>query len=401
MKRIFITGYGFLGCLGETKEKMHHILEKGEIRAGIIKRFSTDNLMNNYAFEIRDDINYIQYIPASLLRRMDNPQKYLIYSAMKALEDAGMSKEDAKTPAIFAGTSFGGTDWTERFFVDILSKGPKFANPQYFPPSVPNAAAGQLSILLENRQKNHTFCHKEVSGEMALYTAIRDMRYKGSDSGLVVGFEELGLFVMLAFEKMRVLLKKGGRFSPFIARDGFIMGEGSAAVILETGENIEKRGFTPIAEITGIYSASSNAGIYEYPRERDFYVNTMENALKSAGISYSDLNLVISCANSGILDEYERDALVCLNKKHGADIPVFAPKGYTGEFYGSGIMRLAIALLSMEKGIIYPHSWIEKDPGYGIDIYRTGPLKRKLDNILINSFSNGGSGISYIIKRYE
>lgn len=401
MNRVYLTGYGFLSCLGDNRHDALKLLKEGQIAAKNISRFDTSNIKTKKAFEIVEGVDYFKYIPPSLFRKMDNPQKYITYSTKKAIENAKMNDEEAKNASIFVGTSFGGTDWTERFFVDILLKGPKFANPQYFPPSVPNAAAGQLSILLNNTCKNQTFCHKEISSELALRTAFREMVLHRSDSCFVGGFEELGIFIMLAFEKMGILTEDPDNYLPFLCSKGFIMGEGSATIVLESEANIKRRNITPIAELLSMNVQSAPARYYDYSADHEFYAAVMENALNKAGIGYDDIDLIFSCANSSGLDAYESKAIEKLDEKYGIKVPVFAPKGYIGEFYGSGIMRLVMALMSMENSILFPHSWIDDESHSQIDIYRPQFIEKDLRYILLNSFSNGGLGVSYIIKKYE
>ena len=402
MNRVFISGFGILSSLGGDPAEIYSNLATGRRFFSPITRFNTAAYSMSHGAEVANAVNYVQYIPVSLLRKMDKPQKFLVYACMKAIESAGLAPDLQKQAPIYVGTAFGGTEFTERFFLDILKKGASRANPMYFPATVPNAAAGQLAIILHNQQSNQTFCHKEVSCALALKAGFRDIAAKGKQVALVGGVDELGEFLMLAIDKMGALCRTDdpAAYAPLHhVRQGYMMGEGAAFLVLESQASLEKRGAKPIAELKAVTCRSTPCSMYHYPVDSAFYRHTMERSLQQAGIGYKDIDTVLLAANSSMLDAREARAVERLNSVHGHRPACFAPKGYIGEFYASGISRLCLGLLSLQHNTLFPHPWLPASGGVNLDIYRQSVQTRAMDTLLLNSFTNGGVGCSVVVSR--
>ena len=309
-----------------------------------------------------------QHVAPALLRRMDRFSQMVVTATRSALADARLVFTDATAEAagVVVGTAYGNLSESEDFLRALFAKGPARANPLTFPNLVLNAPTGYVAIDLGLRGPNFTVACGEASGERALALAYDTLASGQADVLLAGGGDEIAPVLFHIHKDLGVLSPAAGkrrarrpldpeaeRSSPFDRdRNGFVMGEGAAMLVLERAEHAAARGATLYAELVGYAAESVAASPHDWPRPRAGATTVTAQQLATLGWEYpGPRDLVLSCANSTpALDAFEAARLARLLGEAARSTLVTSIKGGIGEFGGAGALTAAAAALALQTG---------------------------------------------------
>jgi len=352
---VVVTGIGMVTPLGVGKEEFAVNLFAGQTGIKEIISFDTATFSSHLGAEVLH-FHPRDFISVKNIRRMDRASLFTAAAARMALQDAGMeiTPNNRDRIGIVLGTAFGATDVTAQFCGTLLTQGPSFVNPIMVPNIVMNAPAGHTSIELGFRGINTTVTHFAVSAETAIAYAATEIECGRADAMFAGGIDILSKFYYESLTKFRALSPpKGGQefCRPFDqTRNGTIAGEGCGLLLLESMPLASARGRKPYCRIKGVGMGSSPTKPTEWPRNPDGIKQTLNRALKNAGISRKEIQAVFATADGDlILDDVEAEAYEKIFGSEDHNPFVVSVKGALGESYSSGGMRACALALSMKK----------------------------------------------------
>jgi 3-oxoacyl-[acyl-carrier-protein] synthase II len=326
---------------------------------------------------------------------MSRFSQFSLVSAIEAMKDAGLdiNENNRYRVAVAVGTGLASTDSTDKFYEGLLRDGPEGTNPILFPETVQNIAAAHISMHFGTRGQNITFSHADISSELALYYACELLNDGLTDIAIVSGADELSATELAGYSGFNVLSNDMGPFDK--KRNGFVLGEGGATIILERKEDADKRGAKAYCTIGAAEITSYPALITSYDKSRESMKKAMLTALTKAGLKIP--GFTSACANStSDLDQLEAESI---RELFGHTVPVTAFRSYNGYFPADGVLRVASTALCLNRAIVPAIAGlINPMDGCGLDLVIGHPRPLHADSALITSFSTGGSAASIVLK---
>jgi len=419
MRRVVVTGMGMVTPLGCGVEPAWQRLIKGESGAKIIDTFDISDVNAKVACMIpRGDgtnatFNPDQWMEPKEQRKVDDFIVYAMCAAKQALDDASWrpeSYEDQTRTGVLIGSGIGGIEGIAEMAVVLHEKGPRRVSPFFIPGRIINLASGFVSIAFGLKGPCHAVVTACSTGAHAIGDAAR-MVALGDAEVMVAGGTEspVNRMALAGFAALRAL-STGFNDTPKRAsrpydkdRDGFVMGEGAGAVVLEALEHAQARGAKIYAELTG-YGLSGDAYHITAPSpDGDGAFRCMTMAVKRAGISPGDIDYINAHGTSTPMgDEIELGAVQRLVGNDAAHISMSSTKSCIGHLLGAaGAVEAIISILAMRDGIAPPTINLD-NPSVEtpIDLVPHVARKREIDTVLSNSFGFGGTNASLIFSRY-
>ncbi|MBI3353514.1 MAG: beta-ketoacyl-[acyl-carrier-protein] synthase family protein [Nitrospirae bacterium] len=405
--RVVITGIAAITSAGNNAEALWKACVDGKSGISPITLFDTTSYPSKLGGIVKD-FSPEKFIDPMKIRRMDKVSQLAAVSAMQAIKDSGLQVTAENSPriGIVIGSGYGGTAPTEEFYVGLLKNGPNATNPMLFPITVPNTAASQISFELKVKGPNSTFMQKEASAEAAICYAARLIMDNRADAVVAGGVDELNAILFHAYCALNSPSPRDGNeeiFSPFDKRrNGLIVGEGAGILLLERLDHALNRGARIYGEIAGWGMTGGSCDIADYDEKPDSMIEAVRLAMKSSDITVGDIDYINASANGTKLDALETMAMKEVFGKKAKEVPVSSTKPITGDFKGMGAVRLITSLLAIRDNIIPPTiNYSVPDPECDLDYVPNTARKAKVNTVLLNSFSNGGSNISLLVKRYK
>ena len=332
-------------------------------------------------------------------RRADRSEQYAIAAATEALEQSGRPAADPSRIGTIFGTGVGGIHTLEEQIVVRLDKGERRVSPFLVPMMMANAPGANVSMRFDLRGPNETLCTACAAGTHALGYAARLIAWGLADAVVAGGTEYAGTPTSLASFGNMTALSSTGTSRPFdAARDGFVMGEGAAVLVLEEWESAVGRGARIIGEILG---AASNADAHHITAPSPGGVGAiscMRLALADAGLDPAEIKQVNAHGTSTPLNDAAEAAAVSEVFGPGA-VPIVSTKGVTGHALGAaGALEAAAVLLSMEHRLIPPTAnTVDVDPEMTVDVVTSEARPWEPGPTMSNNFGFGGHNGSIII----
>jgi 3-oxoacyl-[acyl-carrier-protein] synthase II len=407
-RRVVVTGLGTINPIGNTVDETWKSLLSGTSGISRIERVDVSDIPSKIAGEIKD-FEVTDHIPKRLARRMDRYAQFLWVAARDALADAGIDYEEddpeAYRTGVVVGTGIGGVESFEQEIDTLFHVGPHRVSPYGIPKIIANIAGGQISIDFNLYGPNTT----AVTACAAAANAIGDageIIKRGAADVMVTGGADASItrFAMAGFAQARALSTNNddpeGASRPFDAdRDGFVMGEGGAALILEEREHALARGATIYAELVG-YGMSADAYHVTLPRPGgDGAARAMKAALDHAGMSPSDLSVINAHGTSTPAnDATETLAIKSVFGDRAYEIPASSTKSMTGHLLGGAAAIEAVAsILTIRDGIIPPTiNYTTPDPECDLDYVPNEARESEVSSVMSNSFGFGGHNVALI-----
>jgi 3-oxoacyl-[acyl-carrier-protein] synthase II len=386
-RRIAITGFGVVAPCGQGKQAYW---------SGLLGPGLTDV---GRSVEIQDWDSTPYYATPKDARRADLSEQYAIAAAAEAMQQAGtLTAEHARIGTIF-GTGVGGIHTLEEQIVVRLERGERRVSPFLVPMMMANAPGAAVSMRYGLQGPNETICTACAAGTHALVYAARLIAWDLADAVVAGGTERAGTATALASFGNMTALSSTGTSRPFdVDRDGFVMGEGAAAFVLEEWDMAVARGANIVGEILG---GGSNADAHHITAPAPGGVGAiacMKLALDDAGLQPTDIRQVNAHGTSTPLnDAAEAAAVAAVFGEHR--VPVVSTKGVTGHALGAaGALEAAAVLLSFEKRQIPPTANTKVlDDGVDIDVVMGSARDWEPGPTLSNNFGFGGHNGSIVI----
>jgi 3-oxoacyl-[acyl-carrier-protein] synthase II len=410
-RRVVITGLGALTPLGADVDSTWKMLLAGESGAGPITHFDTEGFFVHFACEVKD-FDPAQYIDRKQARRMDRFAQMIVAAARQAEADAGVDIEKLgdRVGASIA-TGIGGLQSYQDCYDTLLKKGPTRVNPFAIPCIIPNMGAGWVSMELGTRGPLASQCTACAASNMAIGDGADEIRMGRADAMLCGGTEaainEVGI---AGFGAMRALSRRNDdpkRASrPFDGeRDGFVMGEGAAVVLLEGLDHALARGAKIYAEVAGYGLSSDATHVTEPDPTGQNPARAMKNAFGDADIDPAEIDYINAHGTSTPLGDASETRVIklALGEENAGKTPISSTKGATGHCLGAaGAIEAIFATLAIRDGKLPPTINYEvEDPECDLDYIPNKSRDADVRISVSNSFGFGGHNASLVLKRYE
>ncbi len=408
-RRVVVTGIGAVTPLGNDIETSWARLLAGECAAGPITHFDSTNYSVHFACEAKE-FDPEQWIDRKAARRMDRFSHLVLAAARQAEADAGLdiAAESTRIGASVA-TGIGGLQSFQDCYDTLRDRGPDRVNPFSIPSIIPNLGAGWVSIELGTRGPLSSQCTACAASNMAIGESLDAIRLDRADAMLCGGTEAPVAEVGIAgFSAMRALSRRNDdpehASRPFDAeRDGFVMGEAGAMLMLEELEHARARNAKIYAEVIG-YGVSSDANHITEP-DPDGPGRALRMALDDAGISGDEIDYINAHATSTpIGDSSETEMLKrALGEEKAYSTPISSTKGATGHCLGAaGAVEAIFSILAIRDSKLPPTINLEvADPECDLDYIPNAARGAEVRVALNNSFGFGGHNACIILRRFD
>jgi 3-oxoacyl-[acyl-carrier-protein] synthase II len=407
-RRVAITGIGALTPIGITRDALWNGLQAHRSAIRPVTRFDASIYKSRIAAEI--DFHPTDFIEERRVRRLDRYGQFTVACGRLAIEDSGLNlaAEDLERVGSTMGSALGGVGFAEEQFAVFLKEGIRNVAVTLATNVFAGAASCNIAIEFGAMGPNSTNAMSCASGTMAIGEGFRQIRDGYADVMICGGVEApLNQLCYGAFSIIRAMSTRNDapdRASrPFDReRDGFVMGEGAAMLVLEEYERAKARGAHIYAEICG-YAFCNDAHHMTAPRpDGSQAARAMRGALKDASVAPHEIQYVNAHGSSTPLnDPTETRAIKSVFGDHASKLQVSSTKAYYGHALGaSGAMEAAICALSIERGWLPPTLNLENpDDGCDLDYIPASGREASVDYVLSNSFGFGGINAALVLQR--
>lgn len=406
--RVVVTGVGAVTPLGLSMEETWKNALEGKSGIAKITRFPTEGFDVTFAGEVKG-FQADQYVPKKEQKKMDLFIQFSMAATKMALEQSGLkiTPENAERGGVFIGSGMGGLPVIEEEYQKLIDRGPSRISPFFIPAVITNLASGQVSIHYGLKGPNYSITSACATGAHSIGEACQYIRLGLADYMLAGGSESTVCKMAIGgFSAMRALSTRNESPStasrPFDKdRDGFVLGEGSAVLVLESLDHALKRGANILCEVTG-YSATSDAHHMTNPAPGgEGGARAMRLALKDAGLKPEDINYINAHGTSTpVGDELETAGIKAVFGDHAKKLWVSSTKSMMGHGLGAaGSIESAFCVMTIKDQIVPPTINLD-NPSEGCDLDYVPNKARagKIQHVLNNSFGFGGTNACLVFS---
>ncbi len=414
MKRVVVTGMGAITPIGNTLDQYLKGLQEGKSGANIITHFDASLFKTQFACEV-SDFNVGEYFDRKEARKLDPFTQYALISADEAVSNSGLDLDslDLDRVGVIFGSGIGGLYSLERE-IEAFAQGngtPRY-NPFMIPKMIADIAAGQISIKYGFRGINYATVSACASSSHALGNAFDYIRLGKADIILTGGAEASVTHAAVGgFNAMKALSTRNDdpqtASRPFdLDRDGFVLGEGSGALIVEEYEHAKKRGANILAEIMGS-GATADAYHITAPHPEGLGAkNVMKMALNDAKMNPEEIDYVnVHGTSTPLGDIAEVLAIKQVFKDHAYNLNISSTKSMTGHLLGAaGAIEAIAGILAINHNFVPPtinHFTNDPEIDSKLNLTFNKAQERKVNAVISNTFGFGGHNSSVIFKRFE
>jgi 3-oxoacyl-[acyl-carrier-protein] synthase II len=406
-----ITGLGAVTPLGNDVETTWTNLISGRSGAGPITRFDSSGFPVTFACEVKD-FDPTEWVDRKQARRMDRFAHLVIAAARQAEKDAGLDiATDADRVGAAVATGIGGLQSFQDCRDELRDRGADRVSPFSIPEIIPNMGAAWVSMELGTRGPLSSQCTACAASNMSIGDGLDAIRLNRADVMLCGGTEAPVTEVGIAgFSAMRALSRNNGNpegaSRPFDAeRDGFVMGEGGAVLVLEELEHAKARDAKIYAELLG-YGVSSDANhITEPDPVGTNPARALRMAFDDAGITGDEVDYINAHATSTPIGDTAETRMIklALGEESARKVPISSTKGATGHCLGAaGAVEAIFSLLAIRDGVLPPTINLENpDPTCDLDYIPNEARRADVRTAVSNSFGFGGHNATIVLRRYE
>ena len=407
-RRVVVTGMGAITPIGNSVEEFWNGIKEGKTGFGSITYFDTADYRCKLAAEVKN-FDPAQYMDKKSARRMEQFCQFAVAAAGQAIADAGltMEQEDPYMVGCSVGSGIGSLQAMEREYDRLKEKGPGRVGPMLVPLMISNMAAGNVSIAYGLKGKSLNVVTACATGTHSIGDAYRTIQYGDADVMVAGGTESsitpIGIAGFSALTALSFSEDPQRASIPFDKdRNGFVMGEGSAVVVLEELEHAKRRGAKIYAELIG-YGCSSDAYHITSPAEDGSGAATaMLNALKDGGVAPEELTYINAHGTSTHHNDlFETRAIKLAFGEHAYDLKINSTKSMVGHLLGAaGAVEFVTCVKEIQEGYIHRTVGLreteeELDLNYCRDSY-----EEEVPYALTNSLGFGGHNASLLLKKY-
>jgi 3-oxoacyl-[acyl-carrier-protein] synthase II len=404
-----VTGLGVVSPIGLDVPTLWAALTGGQSGVGYISSFDTTGFDTKFAAEVKgfDATNYVDRKQA---RHMDRFTQFAVAASLQAVNSARLTinTENAEDIGVIVGNSVCGLLSVCEQYRVLTESGPKRVSPTLAPTMTGDAAAVQVSLLLGAKGPNYAPSSACSSGSDAIGQAYETIR-RGDAKAMVAGGTEAPVtpLILAAFGNIRALSTKNGNpltaCCPFDGeRDGFVLGEGAAIMILEDADYAVKRGAPILAELVSYSSTSDSFHLTQPSPNGEGATRAVKFALKKANLSPEDIDYISAHGTATVLnDRTETRVIKNVFGERAKQIPVSASKSMLGHLLGaSGSIQAVITVLAMNHGIAPPTvNLTHPDPECDLDYVPNKARPVKIKTAISNSFGFGGHNSVLVFRQ--
>ena len=412
-RRVVVTGIGALTPIGNNLQDYWDNLVKGVSGAGSITHFNTENFKTQFACEVKDFVA-TDFLERKEARKLDLFSQYALVVAKQAIEDSLLNTNEINPDrsGVIWGSGIGGM---KTFFTESVNYGtgngtPRF-NPFFIPKLISDIPAGHISIKYNFRGPNFTTVSACASSTNALIDAFNYIKWNKADIFIAGGSEACvfepgigGFNAMMALSTRNDDPKTASR--PFDKnRDGFVMGEGAGALILEEYKHAKKRGAKIYAEVVGSGLTADSHHITAPHPEGLGAKNVMKLAVEEAGITTSEVDYInVHGTSTPLGDIAETKAIKSLFGEHAYNLNISSTKSMTGHLLGAaGVIETIACIMAVKNNIIPPtinHETKDPEIDENLNLTLNKAEERIVNYALSNTFGFGGHNASILVKKH-
>jgi len=410
-RRVVVTGLGIVSPLGNDISTFWQNLIAGQCGVDKISAFDPSKFDTQIAAEVKD-FNPLPAFPSPKeVRRADRFGQFGVYAGWKALQDSGLDldKVDLDEVGAFFGSGIGGLRTVSDQHTVLLERGPDRLSPFMIPMLILNMASGLFSIYYRLRGPNFATCSACATSSHAIGEAWRTIKmgdaqviFAGGAEATVIPIGIGGFCAMKAMSTRNDDPKHASR--PFDKeRDGFVMGEGAGALVLEELEHAKKRGAKIYCEIVGYGNTADASHVTAPAPEGEGAARCMKMALRNSGLNPEDISYINAHGTSTPQgDIAETQAVKTVFGSHSRKLAVSSTKGATGHMLGAaGAVEMAICAKAIETDTVPPTiNQIVPDPECDLDYVPNTARQIKVNGVISNSFGFGGHNASIAAKKF-
>jgi len=411
VRRVVVTGLGLVTPVGTDVESSWSALLAGTPGAAPITKFDPQQLSVRFACEVKG-FDALRYMDRKEARRYDLFAQFALAAAHQAVTQAGLEDKvpDPDRVGVVIGSGIGGMQTYEENCKAFVTKGPDRVSPFFVPMFIPDIAAGLVSIRYGLKGPNYATVSACASSAHAIGDSFNLIRHGQADA-MVTGGAEAAItgLTVAAFSNMKALSSRNDSpetaSRPFDAdRDGFVLGDGGAIVVLESLEHAERRGARILGEVLG-YGSSGDAYHITSPAENgEGAQRAMRACLADGGIDPKDVGYINAHGTSTEQgDIAETQAVKAVFGERARKLIFGSTKSMTGHLLGAaGALEFGVSLLAATCGVIPPTiNQFTPDPQCDLDCAPNRKVERRVDVALSNSFGFGGHNVTLAVKRWE
>ncbi|MBT6789001.1 MAG: beta-ketoacyl-ACP synthase II [Verrucomicrobia bacterium] len=412
LKRVVITGLGVITPLGQGIGAFWENLLAGQCGIGPVTAYDTEGYACTIAGEVKDFDPTPAFPSPKEVRRTDRFTQFAMVAGWEAINDSGLDLDAADRDRIgaFIGSGIGGLGTMEKQHKTLLDRGPGRVSPFFIPMMILNMASGMFSLYNGLRGPNIATCSACATASHAIGEAWRTLVMDDADVMLAGGTEAaVNPIAMSGFDSMKAMSRRNDdpqhASRPFDAdRDGFVMGEGSGVVVLETLEHAKARGARIYCEIAG-YGNTADAHHMTSPAPGgEGGARAMRAALTSGGLNPEDISYINAHGTSTPQgDVCETQAIKTVFGDHARRLAVSSTKGATGHMLGAaGSVEMAVCCKALETNIVpQTINYDTPDPDCDLDYVPNKPREMEVNAIANNSFGFGGHNACLVAKKFK
>jgi 3-oxoacyl-[acyl-carrier-protein] synthase II len=410
LRRVVITGIGALTPIGNNVEELWDGLCNGKNGAGLITKFDTERFATKFACEVKN-FDVEKYIDKKEAKRMDLYTQFAVATSIMAMNDANFDLEntDLERFGVIYGSGIGGMETFETQTTNYITGGPKKISPFFIPMMISDIAAGQISIQFGLKGPNYATTSACATSTHAIADAFF-MIQRGSADMMVSGGAEASITPMAigGFNSARAISTWNDRYTeasrPFDKdRNGFVMGEGAATLILEELEHAKERGAKIYAEIIGAGLTGDAYHVTAPAPEGEGAFRSMREAIRDGGIKPEDVDYINAHGTSTILNDLnETKAIKKLFGEHAYKLSISSTKSMTGHLLGAtGALEAIVCILAIKNSIIPPTINLdEADPECDLNYTPKVAVNKNVNYAITNTFGFGGHNSTLLFKKY-
>jgi beta-ketoacyl-acyl-carrier-protein synthase II len=411
MEKIVITGMGTVNPLGLTVEESWKNVVDGVSGVGPITLFDSAPLNVHFAAEVKG-FNPDSYMDAKEARRRDRFEQLGAAAAKMAIENSGIEVTEANAGRIgvLVSSAIGGIKSLSDAVITNYTEGPRRVSPFLIPMLMPNGAAGMIAIDHQIKGPCFSVASACASGADGIGTALLMLK-AGMIDAAVTGAAEMTICSVgvAAFDRVGAMSRRNDDYSmtpqPFDKnRDGLVMGEGAAVLVLEREEDAKKRGANIMAELAG-YGATADAFHVTAPHENGAGgAAAMKMALDSARATVDDLGYINAHGTGTSLnDQSETRAIKSAFGEKAYTIPISSTKSMTGHMMGAtGALEVIFCVQAIKDGVLPPTIHYQTpDPECDLDYIPNQAREKQIDVAVSNAFGFGGHNAVLVVRKYQ
>jgi len=410
-RRVVVTGLGAISPVGNDVATTWRSLIEGRSGSGPITKFDPSSFPVRFAAEVKD-FDPLQFMDRKEAKRADPYTQYAVAAAVQAMGDAGFGDGtgyDNERTGVVLGSGIGGLKSFEEQHDVYRERGPSKISPFFIPMFIADIAAGIVSMRFNAKGPNYATVSACATSAHAIGSAFRAIQYGDADVMITGGAEATVTPMAIGgFANMKALSERNDSPAtasrPFDAtRDGFVMGEGAAVVVLEELGHAQRRGARIYAELVG-YGATGDAYHLTAPApDGEGAQRAMKRAMEDADLTPADVQYVNAHGTSTPANDYnETRAIKAVFGEHAMSLNVSSTKSATGHMLGAaGSLEFIVCAFVVRDGVIPPTiNYQTPDPDLDLNYTPNTPVTRDVTAAISNSFGFGGHNVTLAVRRF-